>query len=70
MKYATSMTYKRWMEEVDKCVKLETFGEISVADLGDFNSYDAWRAKTPPAQAARDALENDDLGSMFFALGE
>lgn len=56
---ADGLTYDEWIKRVDGEIARRL--GISVHDLADFLSYDLWAAGTPPVDAAREALENDDL---------
>jgi hypothetical protein len=57
------MTFRDYKAEVSTHIA----GAVGVGldDLTDYNIWDAWDSGTPPAEAAREAFEND-VGGMFF----
>ena len=58
------MDFKQWMREVDAAM-IALVG-VSSGDIADWLYYDAFEAGVDPAEAAQEALEADDLYSMFF----
>jgi len=60
------MTFDEWMERVDAEIGKLTYGMITHSDLVDWMYYDAFEDGATPAEAARDAIENDDLGAAYL----
>lgn len=57
------MTFERWFELVD--LEVQKLSGVSVHDLADFPSRDLFDGGASPEDAARDALEGDDLAGLF-----
>ena len=53
------LTFKNWMVEVDRIIA-RRFG-ITSSDLADTTYWDMWNDEMTPAEAADEALSNDDL---------
>ena len=53
------LTFKNWMVEVDRIIA-RRFG-ITSSDLADTTYWDMWNDEMTPAEAADEALANDDL---------
>ena len=60
------MTFEEWMKEVNQEILNRTMGAISYNDLDDWHYRDAYDDGVSPAEAAEEALENDDMASMFL----
>ena len=58
------MDYETWMYQVDQKV-MDILG-VSVHDLADWLSYDAWESGATPTEGAIEALRSDDLVGMVF----
>lgn len=54
-------SYARWYDKVTKIMNRLT--GLYPDDLANFCYRDAWRDGATPEEAARDALENDTMGS-------
>ncbi len=57
------MTYEQWMKAVDQ--EVYKIAGVSVHDLGDFLSRDAYNEDASPEEGAQEALANDDLFSSL-----
>lgn len=58
-------SFGAWLFLVDHYLR-KTFGVVH-ADLSDFTWRDEYLGGASPRDAAREALENDDLGQMMLA---
>ncbi len=58
------MDYKEWLNQVDKNV--ESMIGLSIYDLSDFMSYDAFQDGLSPKECAVEWIKNDDCYPNFF----
>ena len=58
------MNYKEWLNQVDKNVK--SMIGLSIYDLSDFMSYDAFQDGLSSQQCAEEWLKHDDCYRMFI----
>jgi len=59
------MNYDDWKKEVNKKVYLLTQGAVTMDDLSDWLSMDAFNDGVSPKEAAITALEDDDIAMMY-----
>ena len=58
------MDYKEWLNQVDKNV--ESMIVLSIHDLSDFMSRDAFEDGLTPQECAEEWIKNDDCCRMFI----
>ena len=58
------MNYKEWLNQVDKNV--HSMIGLSINDLSDFMSYDAFEDGLTPQECAEEWLKSDDCYRMFI----
>jgi len=62
------MNYKEWLNQVDKNV--ESMIGLSIHDMSDFMSYDAFEDGLTPQECAVEWIKNDDCYSLFLKTGD
>jgi hypothetical protein len=62
------MDYKEWLNQVDKNV--ESMIGLSINDLSDFMSRDAFEDGLSPQECAEEWIKSDDCYSLFFKTGD
>lgn len=62
------MNYKEWLSQVNKNV--EDMIGLSIHDLSDFMSYDAFEDGLTPKECAIEWIESDDCYSLFLKTGD